>query len=318
MKQQIKKTISLIDVLMTPFVLLAAWVLKLVRMAGIQRMPLARKILNAVGVFPLQDHYYEPQFNFTDQEKRDFNKRSLKGLDLNDSAQLAFLDQLTYAAELSDIAQHSNESGEFFLGNGSFIEGDAEFLYQSIRHLKPGKLFEVGSGYSTLMAQKALRMNARESADYKCRHLCIEPFEMPWLEKSGVEVKREKVESLDLGLFSTLNRNDILFIDSSHIIRPNGDVLHEYLTLLPSLNSGVIVHIHDIFTPANYPEQWIDGEVKFWNEQYLLEAFLTHNDHWEIIAGLNYLHHKYPNKLSAVCPYLKSAHEPGSFYIRKK
>ena len=115
-----------------------------------------------------------------------------------------------------------------------------------------------------------------------------------------------------------MSKNDILFIDSSHVIRPNGDVLFEYLTLLPTLNPGVIVHIHDIFSPANYPGKWIDGEVKFWNEQYLLEAFLTHNDHWEIIAGLNYLHHKYANKLSSVCPFLENSHQPGSFYIRKK
>jgi hypothetical protein len=317
-KQQLEKMLKFIDIIMIPFVFFSAWILKLVRMAGVQRMPFSKKILNAIGVFPLKNHYYEPQFTFTDQEKRDFDNRSLKGVDFNDDVQLALLDKLIYADELKGLPQDSNREGEYYLTNRNFLAGDAEFLYQVLRHFKPGNLIEVGSGFSTLMAQKALEMNASESDTYACRHLCIEPFEMPWLEKSGVEIIREKVESVNLALFSALKKNDILFIDSSHVIRPNGDVLFEYLTLLPSLNSGVIVHIHDIFSPENYPDQWIDGEVRLWNEQYLLEAFLTHNDSWEIIAGLNYLHQKYENQLNKVSPYLKSDHKPGSFYIRRK
>lgn len=96
---------------------------------------------------------------------------------------------------------------------------------------------------------------------------------MTWLEEVGVSVVRKKVEEVELSFFSRLQGNDILFIDSSHIICPQGDVLFEYLELLPSLNKGVIVHVHDIFSPKNYLKQWLQDEIWFWNEQYLLEAF---------------------------------------------
>jgi hypothetical protein len=79
----------------------------------------------------------------------------------------------------------------------------------------------------------------------------------------------------------------------------------------------VIVHVHDIFSPRNYLKQWLQDEVRFWNEQYLLEAFLTHNSAWKIVGALNYLHHYHYEKLSAVAPFLTPEREPGSFYIQK-
>ena len=128
---------------------------------------------------------------------------------------------------------------------------------------------------------------------------------------------RKKVEDIELSYFSQLQNNDLLFIDSSHIIRPQGDVLFEYLELLPSLNTGVIVHLHDIFSPKNYPKQWLQDSVYFWNEQYLLEAFLSHNSSWKIIAALNFLCSNHYKKLKSVAPFLTPDREPGSFYIQK-
>jgi hypothetical protein len=201
--------------------------------------------------------------------------------------------------------------------NGSFESGDAEYLYQIIRLIRPRRLFEIGSGYSTLVAMRAIRRNREEDASYDCKHICIEPYEMPWLERTGVAVVRKRVEDLDVALFSELRSDDILFIDSSHVIRPQGDVLFEYLELLPTLADGVIVHIHDIFSPRNYPPLWIVEDVKFWNEQYVLEAFLSNNHDWRIIGALNYLRHNHYDRLKAVAPYLTPDREPGSFYIQK-
>jgi hypothetical protein len=109
----------------------------------------------------------------------------------------------------------------------------------------------------------------------------------------------------------------VLFIDSSHVIRPHGDVLFEYLEVLPTLKPGVLVHVHDIFSPKNYSARWLVQELRLWNEQYLLEAFLTHNDRWEIICSLNYLKHKQYDRLQAVAPMLTPTGEPGSFYMRR-
>jgi hypothetical protein len=186
-----------------------------------------------------------------------------------------------------------------------------------LRATKPRRIFEIGSGHSTRMAIRALARNRAEDPEYSCRHVCIEPYEMPWLEQAGVEVVRSKVETLDVAFFSELEAGDILFIDSSHIIRPQGDVLFEYLELLPTLRPGVIVHVHDIFSPRNYLESWLVEGVKFWNEQYLLEAFLTHNSDWKIIGALNWLHHNHSDALKEVAPHLTPKGEPGSFYLRK-
>jgi hypothetical protein len=128
---------------------------------------------------------------------------------------------------------------------------------------------------------------------------------------------RQKAEHVNKAVFAELEKDDILFIDSSHIIRPQGDVLFEVLEILPSLNPGVIVHFHDIFSPRDYLKEWVMDEVKFWNEQYLLEAFLTCNRDWKILGALNYLHHNHFEALRAKCPFLARDREPGSFYIQK-
>ncbi len=117
-------------------------------------------------------------------------------------------------------------------------------------------------------------------------------------------------------LFEQLEEDDFLFIDSSHMVRPQGDILREYLSIIPSLNKGVYIHIHDIFTPFDYPEYWLREKVLFWNEQYFLEALLMDNEKLEIVAMLNLLKHKYYGDLHRICTYLTQDREPGSFYMR--
>ena len=119
--------------------------------------------------------------------------------------------------------------------------------------------------------------------------MCIEPYEMPWLEAAPVTVRRERVEDVPTEVFSSLEAGDILFIDSSHMIRPQGDVVHEYLQILPVVKSGVFIHIHDIFLPREYPFEWLDVHGLLWNEQYLLEALLSGGTTYRMIGALNWL-----------------------------
>ncbi len=311
-----RKIISVIDVVVVPFVYPAAWLLKSIRAAGVHLLPRCKNALLEVGVFPILDHYYEPQFD-NRISISDFSKdRNLQGINWNISDQLETLESFTFSNELADLSQEKSEAPKFYLNNDAFGSGDAEYWYQLIRTVKPRRIFEIGSGNSTLMAIRAIEKN-HDDPSYQCEHICIEPYEMPWLEEAGVSVIRKKVEEMELSFFSELQEDDILFIDSSHIIRPQGDVLFEYLELLPSLNKGVIVHVHDIFSPKNYPKQWLQDEVRFWNEQYLLEAFLSHNSDWKILGALNYLHHNHYEKLKSVAPFLIPEREPGSFYIQK-
>ena len=317
MKLQSQAVVRMLDVLSLPFVYPAAFLLKAVRGIGVSRMPLCKNALMQVGVFPIRDHYYEPLFDYRNHSRSDVSDRSLPGIDLNVAGQLEFLSQLSFAAELTPLPLDKTSELEFYLNNGLFESGDAEFWYQLIRRVKPSRIIEIGSGNSTLMAIKAIRKNTECDPKYTCKHVCIEPYEMPWLEKTGVTIIRKKVEDIGVSFFSELGENDILFIDSTHIIRPGGDVLFEFLEVLPSLNKGVIVHIHDIFTPRHYTKGLAEESLFFWNEQYLLEGFLCGNKEWKIIGALNYLVHNHFAELKQVAPFITSKSEPGSFYMKK-
>jgi len=137
--------------------------------------------------------------------------------------------------------------------------------------------------------------------------------------RSDATIVRSMVENVEPALFDTLERNDILFIDSSHIIRPGGDVLAEYLCILPALKLGVLVHVHDIFTPLDYPAYVRSEHVLLWNERYLLEAFLTLNTAFSVIGALNFLQKHHPNELSAVCISRRNwpTFVPRSFWLQK-
>jgi hypothetical protein len=317
LKKLIRKLIPYTDIFLVPFVYPSAWLLKNIRKIGVQRLPLCKNALFNVGVFPIRNHYYEPQFDMREMKHPFPEERSLPGINWNIQEQIENLGKFTFSVELEGFPLGKTDDLHFYFDNSAFKSGDAEYWYQLIRLKKPKRIFEVGSGNSTLMAIHAIRKNQEENPDYKCKHVCIEPYEMPWLEKTGVSVLRKKVEDVETSFFSELGEDDILFIDSSHVIRPEGDVLFEYLELIPSLNKGVIVHVHDIFSPRNYLENWLTSEVKFWNEQYLLEAFLSHNNSWKIMGSLNHLHHNHYGNLKAACPFLTPEREPGSFYIQK-
>jgi len=316
-KKSLKTILAFGDLGVLPILLPAALLLKGVRRVGLHRLPLCRRMLGNVGVLPVRKHYYEPLVDPKALRQPLEKPRDLPGIDWNVPGQLNVLETFQFTHELDGIPDRFQDDLSFHFNNGAFESGDAEYWYQLLRAKKPRRIIEIGSGNSTLIARRAIEQNKRESSGYSCSHICVEPYEKPWLEKAGVQVVRKRVEEIDRSLFEELERGDILFIDSSHVIRPQGDVLFEYLELLPSLKPGVIVHVHDIFSPRDYLREWVIDEAKFWNEQYLLEAFLTSNTDWKILGGLNYLHHDHAEKLKEKCPYLTPAREPGSFYMEK-
>jgi hypothetical protein len=307
----------LLDVILALPTVPAALLLRFVRAKRITNFPICRSILRRIGVFPVIDHYYEPLIDPGKLRHPLSNERSLPGIDWNEGEQIELLRQLRFGSELAGIERQNPSHEHFSFNNTTFLSGDAEYWYSLIRHKKPRRIIEIGSGNSTLLAKLAIQKNKATTSGYVCEHLCIEPYEFPLLEKLDLQVLRKRVEEIEVGFFRSLSENDILFIDSSHVIRPQGDVLFELLELLPTLNRGVIVHLHDIFSPRDYPEDWIRRDMRFWNEQYLLEAFLTNNREWKIIGALNFLHHRHYEELNRVCVNLTTDREPGSFYIQK-
>lgn len=313
----LKKIAWLIDILLIPFIFSAAIVFRVAKRVRIENLPISKAILMKVGVFPITDHYYEPLFNSKYLKKPLAEDRNLPGIDFNVQSQLDLLAQFNFSRELSPVSESYVGDTVYNFMNGAFEHGDGEYLYNMIRFHKPALIIEIGSGHSTKMAQLAIKQNKADDLNYSCRHICIEPYEMPWLEKLDVEVIRKRVEDIDIAYFKQLGKNDLLFIDSSHVIRPQGDVLYEYLEILPILNSGVVVHIHDIFSPKDYLHQWVVDEIRLWNEQYLLEAFLSLNNQWRIIGAVNYLFHNHYQLFKDKLPAVTREIEPGSFYMVK-
>jgi predicted O-methyltransferase YrrM len=238
---------------------------------------------------------------------------------MNEAGQLDLLTNFNFQDELDRIPLEGSGDQQFYYRNSFFGPGDADFLYSMIRYFRPRRIVEVGSGYSTLVMLRAIDENRRQNPVYQCEVTCVEPYEADWLESRGVTVIRRPVEEVGPELFSQLESDDILFIDSSHVIKPRGDVLFLYLQVLPLLSSGVLVQIHDVFTPRDYLKRWVVDELKLWNEQYLLEAFLSHNRDFRIIGALNYLKHRHQERLAGVFPILgrEPLAEPGSLWLRR-
>jgi len=252
-------------------------------------------------------HYYQ---NIPDTRRfaPDFleKKSSLTGIQMNENEQVNLLADFSarYRDEYSDFGFTIEDSNnDFYFGNGAFETVDAEILYCMVRKNKPMHIIEIGSGYSTLVTAKAIRKNIEENPDYICELICIEPYPKEWL-RSIAEVTKiipSFVETLPLETFSILKENDILFIDSSHVVSAFNDVCFEYLTLMPNLNKGVIIHIHDILLPEHYSQDWFDMKV-FWTEQYLLQAFLAFNTSFEVLWAGNLMHLRHPEALTESIP----------------
>lgn len=327
MKKLIIRIISMlgkpISIIGLPLTFLSAVWLKITIVARQQKLndPIYMKL----GILPIIDHYYQPLINPKKHLRYSLrNNRNLPGIDFNDQEQLELLKEFHYNEEVQSFTIKKETNNAFFLNNNMYSSGDAEYLYNIIRKFKPKRLIEIGSGYSTMVASSAIRQNKLDDESYSCRHICYEPYEREWIAQLNVEYIKQKIELVDLDVFRILEANDILFIDSSHIVRPQGDVLYEYLEILPILQSGVLVHLHDIFTPKDYPDRWIYEEHVLWNEQYLLEAFMSFNSDFRIIGSLNYLAHKYCKELSEKCPffaanigYEENKREPRAFWIMR-
>jgi predicted O-methyltransferase YrrM len=307
-----------IDIFFSFILIPASIVMGLYRKFGSHKLPLSKKILNYFGIFPLTNHYYEPLFDFRHLKKNLYEDRNLPGINFNLNKQLNNLSKFVYANELKELnLTKKSPNYNFNIKNKFFENGDAEIYYQLIRHIKPRNILEIGSGQSTLIALEAIKKN-KNIDKINTKITCVEPYENIWLNRLDIKILRKKIEDIDKNYYLKLKSGDILFIDSSHMIKPQGDVLKIFFEIIPKLKKGVIIHIHDIFTPKDYPKKWLITENKFWNEQYLVEALMMNKNKYEIYLMLNYLKNNAYKELKKKCPYLKKNSEPGSLYLIAK
>lgn len=281
-------------------------------------------VWQSLGIHVVPNHFYQPIPDTRLLTDEVWEKRSqLVGIDMREESQLELLDlfKSKFKSEYEAIPRHdTGVEQEFYIDNNTFASVDAEIFYSMIRHCQPKSVCEIGSGFSTLLAARALLKNA-EMHGIESTLTAIEPYPNEFLSKGFPGLTRlvkEQVQRVPLSEFTSLGENDILFIDSSHVVKVGSDVQYEYLEILPRLPRGVIVHIHDIFIPAEYPRDWILKEQRFWNEQYLLQAFLTFNDTYEVLWAGSFMHLNHPDRLeSAFSSYSRESVWPGSFWIRR-
>ena len=241
----------------------------------------------------------------------------LAGVEMNETTQLELLREHIpkFRDEYEQLPTSSpgREKG-FYVNNTLFGGVDALVAYCMVRHFKPRTIIEVGSGFSSLVLGQAAERNKRAGL------ICIEPFPREFLREGFPGLRsliEKKVQDIELEFFSQLESDDILFIDSSHTVKIGSDVNYLFLEVLPRLRPGVIVHVHDIFLPFEYRRDWVLDELRFWTEQYLLQAFLAFNSEFEVLMANSYLKHYHEEDLKAAFPTL-SRWEGGSFWMRRR
>jgi predicted O-methyltransferase YrrM len=237
------------------------------------------------------------------------------GVDFDVEGQFRFLED-----QLSEHVQRFGErlndgSTPFRLDNSTYGPVDAETLYAMVRYANPRQVVELGSGSSSHVIAMAL-----EESDPGSRYRVFDPY--PWTATSlgarpDVEVLARRATEIPAAEFEALGLNDILFIDTTHTVKTGGDVTHLVLDVLPRLAPGVLVHVHDIFLPWEYPRQWVVDRRYAWAEQYLLQAFLAFNDAFEIVLGAHALARSDPKRLRRTIPSFEPEVAPGAFWLRR-
>ena len=232
----------------------------------------------AHGLHILPVHYYSPVPRIGKS-----TRRTSTGVPIDLEENRARLQHLLqkYDDELTRLFEQSLYNP----ANGAFGALDAAALYCMLREKKPNRIIEIGSGHSTLVTAAAIKESQVDDPTYSPNFTCIEPFLPDYLQQAPAEVSEiliTPLQSIPLERFTSLMDGDLLFIDSTHVANFGSDVLYEDLTILPALAKGVLIHVHDIFLPGDYPEKWLKEHRFFWNEQYILEALLLMNPSFKV------------------------------------
>ena len=216
--------------------------------------------------------------------------RYLPGIALNEEQQVALLQRLQPFYDEQPFSEEPRPDRRYYFANGFYSYSHAIFLYGMIRYLQPKRLVEIGSGFSSCVALDTNEL----FFDNSIALTFIEPYPERLLSlvragdlQRAALIQRE-LQEVDLDLFTTLEANDILFVDSSHVAKVGSDVNRLFLELLPVLQPGVYVHVHDVFCPFEYPDAWLE-ENRAWNEAYLLRAFLEFNAAFEVVLFNTFL-----------------------------
>jgi predicted O-methyltransferase YrrM len=281
------------------------------------------RLINGGRQFVPPGHFYSPipaldDIRANEHSVFDNVARDIAGIDLCEDEQILLLRNFQqYYAELPFGAKKSRNL-RYYFENPAYSYSDAIFTYCMIRHIKPKRIIEVGSGYSScvMLDVNELYFNDTIATSF------IDPHPELFLslindkDRNRINVIAGRVQNVDAKEFDLLQPNDILFIDSTHVSKVYSDVNRLFFEILPLINQGVYVHFHDIFYPFEYPREWV-YEGRAWNEAYLLRAFLQYNSSFRIVVMNTFLERFHKDFFEQAMP-LCLKNPGGSIWIRKE
>ena len=276
----------------------------------LEKLPHIKDIVAELNFFKAQSyyppgHYYStiPLLKNIESEqnriwKNDFES-TIEGIDLHSVEQVKLVKKFSeYYSELP-FKTDQTEVTRYKYDNSSYSFTDAIILYSFIRHFKPKRIIEIGSGHSSAVMLDTNELFFNSSI----KLTMIEPYPkrlntlLRDSDNTNNTIIVDKVQNVDLNNFKSLNAGDILFVDSSHVVKTGSDVNHILFDILPNLKKGVYIHFHDIFYPFEYPKEWVLSG-RHWNENYFLKAFLMYNPSFKIKFFSDYMHRYYSDVFS--------------------
>lgn len=251
-----------------------------------------RKAANRVVTRYPAGHFYSPVVNPAEARKyvtprptfAEETITELPGIHISNELMLDFWDKSTECIKTTNFSPKDSSTDRYYWPNASYPYGDALILRAMVWHHRPARVIEIGCGFSS-----ACMLDAADDAGLPYFSMtCIDPYPdrlrtlMRLSDADRVHIIEKPVQEVPVEIFASLGAGDLLFIDSTHVLKTGSDVCHELFSVLPNLAPGVIVHFHDCRYPFEYPDKWIFEYNHSWNEIYAIRAFLMFNSDFEI------------------------------------
>ncbi len=294
----------------------------------VKKLPIIKEIISELeklrqdcGFVP-PGHFHSPVPSL-EEIRRDEAKifgntaRNFPGIEMHEPEQLKLIETFCKYYENIPFQPHKVLGLRYYFENPVYTYSDAIFLHCMIRHLKPKRIIEIGSGFSSCVTLDTNEL----FLDNSIKATFIEPYPELLLslisedDRNKIKIIPQRLQDVHLNVFEALEENDILFIDSTHVSKINSDVNRIFFEILPTLSSGVYIHFHDIFFPFEYPKAWV-YEGRAWNEMYLLRSFLQYNNEFSIVLMNTFMEHFHEPFFRVNMP-LCLKNTGGSIWIRK-
>jgi predicted O-methyltransferase YrrM len=271
----------------------------------------------------LAGHYHSPIPSEEDVREHLKSRKSpnseIVGINMNKQSQYNLLNEYIQFYKDLPFPEKQTPERRYYYENNWFCHSDAIFLYSFLRKYAPRRIIEVGSGFSSAVMLDTIESYLSERTEITF----IEPHPDRLIsllkedDKQRVRLIDRKIQEVPLNIFSALDSDDLLFIDSSHVLKCGSDLQVLMFEIIPYLKPGVVVHFHDVFFPFEYPADWLINKGRYWNENYIMRAFLSYNSEWSILFFNTYVHQVFGDLIKEKMPLcLKDT--GGSLYIQRR